>query len=172
MNLVYEGRCWKLGDDVSSDELISAQHVFEYDPQKLREHLLEERLPDFAKQARAGDIVLAGKRFAHGSQHTHPFLAMKAIGLGLLIQAPPRPSFRLAIYCGIPLLDIGRDVIEFLHDADSVRVDFQKGEITNLTDGTKLSVAPLPGFLLDIVQAGGGMGFLQSGQNTTERQET
>ena len=53
MSLIYQGRCWKLGDDVSSDELISAQHVFEYDPQVLRKHLLEERLSQFASQAQS-----------------------------------------------------------------------------------------------------------------------
>lgn len=167
MSLVYEGRCWKLGDDVSSDELISAQHVFEYDPQKLRQHFLQERLPELAKQARKGDILLAGKRFAHGSQHTHPFLAMRAIGLGLLAQNPSRPAFRLAIYSGTPLLDLDKDSADSIIDGDILRVDFTTGEITNLTSENIIKVAPLPEFLMEIVESGGGMGFLQRSKNAT-----
>lgn len=163
-SLIYQGRCWKLGDDVSSDELISAQHVFEYDPQVLRMHLLEERLPQFASQAQAGDIVLAGKRFAHGSQHTHPFLAMKAMGVGLIAEQLLRPPFRLAIYSGIPLLEISQTVQDMLSDGDQIRVDFSTGEIANLTQHTTTQVKPLPDFLLDIVQSGGGLGYMQAMQ--------
>jgi 3-isopropylmalate/(R)-2-methylmalate dehydratase small subunit len=48
LSTVLQGRCWKLGDDVSSDALISARHVFEYDPRQLRKHLLAEDRPEFA----------------------------------------------------------------------------------------------------------------------------
>src|SRR5690606_17451977 len=133
MNLVYEGRCWRLGADVSSDELISANHVFEYDPRALRKHLLADLRPELAKEAKTGDLIVAGKRFAHGSQHTHPFLAMKAIGLGLLAHRLLRPPFRLAIYCGVPLLEIGDDSLAMLGDGDHLRVNFETGQISNLT---------------------------------------
>lgn len=169
-SLIYQGRCWKLGDDVSSDELISAQHVFEYDPQVLRKHLLQERLPRFASEAKAGDIVLAGKRFAHGSQHTHPFLAMKAIGVGLLAEQLLRPPFRLAIYSGIPLLEISQSVQDMLSDGDQIRVNFKTGEVVNLTQHTTSMVNPLPDFLLDIVQAGGGLGYMQAAQSNQRAQ--
>lgn len=171
-SLIYQGRCWKLGDDVSSDELISAQHVFEYDPQVLRKHLLEERLPQFATEAQAGDIMIAGKRFAHGSQHTHPFLAMKAIGVGLLGEQLLRPPFRLAIYSGIPLLEISQSVQDMLDDGDQIRVDFKNGEITNLTQNATIQVKPLPDFLLDIVKAGGGLGYMRATQSNQITQTT
>jgi 3-isopropylmalate/(R)-2-methylmalate dehydratase small subunit len=162
MDLLYEGRCWKLGDDVSSDELISARHVFEYDPGQLRKHLLEEPRPAFAREARAGDIIVAGKRFASGSQHTHPFLAMKAIGLGLLAHRLLRAPFRLAIYCGVPVLEIGEDALAMFDDGDRMRVDFETGRISNLTRERHVDAAPLPDFLLQIVRAGGGLGYLSA----------
>jgi len=162
MNLVYEGRCWKLGDDVSSDELISARHVFEYDPEQLRKHLLEELRPALAREAQAGDIIVAGKRFASGSQHTHPFLAMKAIGLGLLAYRPLRAPYRLAIYSGVPLLEISEDALAVFDDGDRMHVDFETGRIANLTRKRQIDAAPPPSFLLQIVQAGGGLGYLSA----------
>jgi 3-isopropylmalate/(R)-2-methylmalate dehydratase small subunit len=161
MNLILEGRCWKLGDDVSSDELISARHVYEYDPRQLRKHLLAERRPAFAAEAAAGDILLVGRRFAHGSQHTHPFLAMKEMGVGLVARTLARPPFRLAIYTGVPVLEIGEAGAATLADGDRLRVDFSSGLIENLSAGTRQQLAPLPGFLLDIVRAGGGLPFLR-----------
>ncbi|HYG41777.1 MAG TPA: 3-isopropylmalate dehydratase [Bordetella sp.] len=161
MNLIYQGRCWKLDDDVSSDELISARHVFEYDPEQLRKHLLAETRPELATQAKPGDLIVAGKRFAHGSQHTHPFLAMKAMGLGLLAHRLFRPPFRLAIYSGVPLLELGEEALDMFGDGEQMHVDFNTGLITNITRGQQLEATPLPDFLLQIVQAGGGLGYLR-----------
>lgn len=160
MNLIYEGRCWKLDDDVSSDDLISARHVFEYDPERLRRHLLAERHPVFNREVKRGDIILAGKRFAHGSQHTHPFLAMKAIGVGLVARRLLRPPFRLAIYSGVPLLEITEDIFRMFEDGDRMRVDFETGRIGNLTANVETTATPLPDFLLQVVRAGGGLAYL------------
>ncbi len=162
MKLVYQGRCWKLDENISSDELISARHVFEYDPHQLSKYLLAGPLPAFAQQARAGDLIVAGKRFAHGSQHTHPFLAMKAMGLGLVAHQLLRPPFRLSIYCGVPLLEADDDALAMFKDGDQMHVNFETGLIKNLSSGKETSVTPLPEFLLQIVRAGGGLGYLSA----------
>ena len=51
MSRLSSGRAWKFSDDISSDELISARHVFEYDPRLLSKHLLSDLRPAFAQQA-------------------------------------------------------------------------------------------------------------------------
>ncbi|MEO8279795.1 MAG: 3-isopropylmalate dehydratase [Ideonella sp.] len=162
MTMIFEGRCWKLGDDVSSDELISARHVYEYDPRQLRKHLLAELRPEFSRDACAGDLIVAGRRFAHGSQHTHPFLAMKEMGLGLLSCTLARPPFRLAIYTGVPVLEIGQEAAAGLGDGDRLRVDFASGVIDNLSSQAQYQAEPIADFLLEIVAAGGGLGFLRN----------
>lgn len=158
---VHIGRCWKIGDDVSSDQLISAHHTFEYDPRMLRKHLLHDARPELAGQARPGDVLLAGRRFAHGSHHSHPFLAMKEMGLGLLAQQLTRAPFRLAVFMGVPVLEIGRDVIDAISDGDQLEIDYANGNITNKTDGQRFSAAPLPDFLLEIIAAGGGLNYVK-----------
>jgi len=159
--LCLAGRCWRLGDDVASDALISARHVFEYDPRLLRKHILAEVRPEFAAEAKPGDILVVGKRFAHGSQHSHPFIALKEMGVGLIARTLSRPAFRLAIYMGVPLLEVGADVLDQLGDGDRLRVDFATGTIADETSGARLQVDPLPAFLIEIVAAGGGLGHLK-----------
>lgn len=159
--LVRSGRCWKVGHDVASDALINARHAFEYDPRVLRRHLLHELRPDLAAEAQPGDLLLAGRRFAHGSQHSHPFLAMKEIGLGLMAMPLRRSPFRLAVFLGVPIVEIGEEVFDALGDGDRLTVDFATGRIEQLNSGRHWQVTPLPGFLLDVVRAGGGLNSLR-----------
>jgi 3-isopropylmalate/(R)-2-methylmalate dehydratase small subunit len=159
--LVRKGRVWKLGDDVASDLLISANHVFEYDPRLLRKHLLHDLRPELAGEAREGDVLVAGRRFAHGSQHSHPFLAMKEMGLGLLAVKPTRAPFRLAIYMGVPLLEISQEIYAQIADGETLEADFVQGRIALPDSGREFNTPPLPPFLLDIVRAGGGLGYMR-----------
>lgn len=160
-DLVRTGRCWKIGDDVASDQLISARHVFEYDPRVLRRHLLEELRPDLPAQAQPGDVLLAGRRFAHGSHHSHPFLAMKEMGLALLALPLKRAPFRLAVFVGVPLLEVSAEIVDAIGDGDRLEIDFEAGRIRSLTRGDVFTVPPLPDFLRQIVRAGGGLNSLK-----------
>jgi 3-isopropylmalate/(R)-2-methylmalate dehydratase small subunit len=44
-----------------------------------------------------------------------------------------------------------------------LRVDIETGEIVNLTSGNSLAASPAPGFLLDMLRAGGLIAYLKSG---------
>ncbi len=158
----YRGRCWRFGDDLASDELIPPQHVFEYDPKILRRHLLAEVRPELSQQAQPGDMIVAGRNFAAGSNHSHPFLAMREMGLGLICASLSRGPFRLAVFMGIPLLVAGSEVVAALGDGDSLEVDFAAGRIADETTGQEHRVEPLSPFLLDIVSQGGGLAYARS----------
>ena len=156
------GRAWKFAGDISSDQLISARHVFEFDPRMLRHHLLAEVRPEFAQQAQPGDVIVAGRNFAHGSNHSHPFLAMKALGVGLLVRSLSRGPFRLAVFMGIPLLMAGAEVLDAIDDGQQIDIDFSAGTIHNVTTGKLMQVEPLAPFLQDIINAGGGLEFART----------
>lgn len=153
------GRCWRFGDNLSSDQLIQARHVFEYDPQALSRHLLEEVRPELATSAAAGDLIVTGRNFAHGSNHSHPFIAMKEMGLGLLCRSIPRGPYRLAIFMGVNVMTVGDGVIDRLADGDPVEVDFITGTIINHRTGEQFQGDALPPFLQEIVAAGGGLNY-------------
>ena len=154
---VSHGRAWKFDRDVSSDELISARHVFEFDELLLRKHLLEEVRPEITRDAQSGDLLVCAGAFAHGSNHSHPFIAMKALGLGLLTRSLSRGPFRLAIFFGIPFLIVGDEVLQAIRDGDRMSVDFGAGMITNEASGARYQSQGLSPFLQEIVDAGGGL---------------
>lgn len=162
MTGIYRGRCWRFGDNLASDELIPPQHVFEYDPKVLRRHLLAEVRPALSETARPGDLIVAGRNFANGSNHSHPFLAMREMGLGLICGSVSRGPFRLAVFMGIPMLVAGMEAVVALNDGDHLAVDFATGRISNETTGQDRQVEPLSPFLLDIVSQGGGLAYARA----------
>lgn len=156
------GRAWKFSSDISSDQLIAARHVFEFDPRLLRRHLLADVRPEFAQQAQPGDVIVAGRNFAHGSNHSHPFLAMKALGIGLLSRSLARGPFRLAIFMGVPLLLVDSGILDAIDDGQRLDIDFISGTIINHDTGRTMQAEPLAPFLQEIVHAGGGLEFVKS----------
>lgn len=156
------GRAWKFSSDISSDQLISGRHVFEFDPRLLRHHLLADVRPEFAQQAQPGDVIVAGRNFAHGSNHSHPFLAMKGLGVGLLCRSLSRGPFRLAIFMGVPLLMVSSEVLDAIEDGQQLDIDFTRGSIVNVSTGQRMQVEPLAPFLQEIVNAGGGLEYVKT----------
>ncbi len=152
----YRGRCWTLPDGVSSDQLIAPPHVFDFEPDYLRRHLLAEVRPAFAREAKPGDIIVAGANFAHGSIHSHPFIAMKAIGVGLVCRSLSRGPYRLTVFMGVPVLTVDDATYGALRDGDAIEVDFATGRIVDRTTGASFAAEPLPPFLMEIIEAGGG----------------
>ncbi|KZY39816.1 3-isopropylmalate dehydratase [Roseovarius sp. HI0049] len=152
----YKGTCWKLPDGVSSDQLIGPSHVFDFEAETLRKHLLEEVDPRIAAEAKPGDVLVAGRNFAQGSNHSHPFIAMKAMGLGLLCRSISRGPYRLTIFMGVPILTITEEIYTALEHRSRIEVDFTTGDIKALDMGAEFHAEALPLHLLEIVTAGGG----------------
>ena len=80
MKEVIEGRVWTLGPNVDTDQIISGKYLTIIDPEELKKHVFEIALPEFAKEARAGDLLVAGENFGCGSSREHAPQAMRAIG--------------------------------------------------------------------------------------------
>lgn len=158
MSGVSQGRCWKIGHHVSNDQLLSSRFVFEYDLDILSAHCMEDVVPDFPAAAVAGDIVLAGRGFGHGSLHIHPFLAFKAMNVGVLFVSMPRSAFRLAVFAGTRLLQVEETAYDAIADGQELSIDFDSGRIESETGSW--SGSPLSPFLQEIIEAGGGLAYV------------
>ena len=153
-----EGRAWVFGDDIGVDgDLMPLRFALEREtrPEVLAEHVFSGIDPGFAGRAAPGDIVVAGTRFAQGNPHVQGLLGLRGAGLGLLAESIPSGSYRNAVNAGLRFLPRCPGVRTRVADGDRLRVDFRLGTVDNLVSGERLSYAPIPGPLLDIVARGG-----------------
>jgi 3-isopropylmalate dehydratase small subunit len=85
MQDVIEGRVWVLGADVDTDGIIGGKYLTIIDPQELKKHVFEIALPEFAKGARPGDIIVAGENFGCGSSREHAPWAIGDYGFRVIL---------------------------------------------------------------------------------------
>ena len=155
MQDVIEGRVWTLGPDVDTDQIISGKYLTIIDPNELKKHVFEIALPEFAREARAGDILVADENFGCGSSREHAPQAMRAIGVGAVVaDSFARIFFRNAINLGIPAVEV-RGVRAIFEKGDTARIEMSAGRITNLRTARSVSFPPLPHHLLELLEAGG-----------------
>ncbi|MCI4373509.1 MAG: 3-isopropylmalate dehydratase [Thermoplasmata archaeon] len=155
MKDVIEGRVWVLGADVDTDQIISGKHLTIIDPNELKKHVFEIALPEFATEAREGDIIVADENFACGSSREHAPQAMRAIGVGAVVaDSFARIFYRNAINLGIPTIEV-RGVRKIFEKGDTARIEMRAGKITNLRTGAFVTFPPLPAHLLELLEVGG-----------------
>ena len=155
MQDVIEGRVWTLGRDVDTDQIISGKYLTIIDPNELRKHVFEIALPEFAKGAKSGDIIVADENFGSGSSREHAPQAMRAIGVGAVVaDSFARIFFRNAINLGIPTIEAPGVRANF-EMGDPARIEMRSGRVVNLRTGRTVEFPPLPPHLLELLDAGG-----------------
>ena len=150
-----EGRIWKFGDDIDTDAIIPARYLNQTDAGELARHAMEDERPEFSKEVKKGDILLALKNFGCGSSREHAPLALKAVGISCIIaESFARIFYRNGFNQGLPLLE-SLEASKEIQDGDIVQVDLTTGEIFDLTQQKKFSAKPVPPFMQELIEDGG-----------------
>ena len=152
----FEGRARRLGDDINTDYIITSARKREtLDESVLKRYLLETVDGDFAASVRQGDIIVAGRNFGCGSAMEIAVTVILAAGIPAVVASSfSRAFYRNAINNG--LLPIECDTSSIAEgDAIGVVVREESAEVKQLELGRTIIAAPLPAFLLAIVEAGG-----------------
>ncbi len=158
-----EGKTWKFGDDINTDEIIPARYLNTIDPAELAEHCMEDTTehPDFAQITTTGDIVVAGKNFGCGSSREHAPIALKAKGVSCVIAKTfARIFYRNAVNIGLPILESEEAATE-IDEGDQVEIDLTTGFIKNLTKSQSYQTRPFPEFMRQIIAVGGLMNYVK-----------
>lgn len=160
-----KGCIWKFGDDIDTDAIIPARYLNTSDPAELAKHCMEDADPQFSLKVKQGDIILAGKNFGCGSSREHAPIAIKAAGVSCVIAGSfARIFFRNSINIGLPIFECG-EAAEGISEGDLVEVDADSGTITNLTRKEVYQAEPFPGFMQEIINAGGLMSYVAERMN-------
>ena len=148
-------RCWKLGDNVSTDEILPFQYMVLTDPSELGRHILGNVKPGFAERLTRGDVLVAGLNFGYGSSREHAPLALKGAGIGAVVaRSFARIFFRNCINIGLPAI-VCPEAVSGICDGDSIEIDLRLGGIRNAARDAQYAFAPFPPFIMEYVENGG-----------------
>ncbi|MBI2205060.1 MAG: 3-isopropylmalate dehydratase [Candidatus Rokubacteria bacterium] len=118
-------------------------------------HCLTKVDADFPKKVRPGDFVVGGEGTGYGHDHDHACISLRGAGVGAVLCEATNSNFkRNAIHHGLPVVEI-KGVMSRVKTGDELNVDLAGGTLKNVTTGAVLTFRPYPGFLLDILDAGG-----------------
>lgn len=166
-DLVLKGKAIKLGDNISTDDIIPGRFAhLRSNLSELAKHVLEDAMPGFASRVRtlsavgAGKAILvAGKNLGLGSSREHAPVVIKMSGVGaILAKSAARIFFRNAVNQGVPVLLCDTDKIS---DGDELEIDVTGGKIANLTSGITLSCSKMPPIMSAILKEGGLIPYIQ-----------
>jgi 3-isopropylmalate/(R)-2-methylmalate dehydratase small subunit len=157
-------RVWKFGPDIDTDALAPGAYM-KLGIEGIAPHCLEAVRPEFATQVQPGAVIAAGPNFGIGSSREQAVAALVHLGVKAVI-APSFSGlfFRNAFNLGLLLLTTPD--AEQLAEAEQVELDLQTLTLRRPT-GQQLVCQPIPGFLLDMVAAGGLMNQLRLRQGRT-----
>jgi 3-isopropylmalate/(R)-2-methylmalate dehydratase small subunit len=149
------GTAIKFGDNVDTDVILPGRYLVLMDPKDLAKHALEGLDPAFPEKAKKGIIVVGGKNFGCGSSREQAPLALKHAGVKcVLAESFARIFFRNAINIGLPIIEC-KGISASVENGDKLSVDFEAGEIRNVSKGQTLRGTKLPPFILEILSDGG-----------------
>jgi 3-isopropylmalate/(R)-2-methylmalate dehydratase small subunit len=150
-----KGRVWKFGDHVDTDLIIPARFLNVSDKEVLAGNCFADVRPDFARNVRPGDMIVAGVNFGCGSSREHAPWALKTAGIRVVVAASfARIFYRNAFNIGLPVME-AEGALEIFREGDSASVDLSTGEIMAPKSGKRVKAKPIAAFMMEIVRAGG-----------------
>lgn len=159
--MVIKGRVHKFGNDVNTDDIISARYLNTIDPKELGSHCLEILDKDFPAKVKAGDIIVAGNNFGCGSSREHAPIAIKGCGVSLVIaKSFARIFYRNSINIGLPIIELKET--SDIDAGDELEVDLAQGTIKNLTKQKTYQAGPFADFVQQIIEKGGLVNWVKS----------
>ena len=156
-----QGKVFKYPDNVDTDVIIPARYLNTPDAKELALHCMEDIDKNFVNEVSAGDVMVAGWNFGCGSSREHAPLVIKTCGTGCVIaKSFARIFYRNAINIGLPILECV-EAAEEIQAEDEVKVNFDTGEIIDITTGNSYQAQAFPLFIQNIIKAGGLLASLK-----------
>jgi len=159
METRIRGRVWKFGKNVDTDQIIPAEYLVTGNAKELAKHAFEKVRPEFPKNVKKGDIIVADENFGCGSSREHAPRALIGAGISAVIaKSFARIFFRNSINIGLPVIECTVEADEF----DIIDIDFVNGRIINTKTGKEFKFKSMPPFLLNLIESGGLVPYVKS----------
>jgi len=149
------GRVVKMGDNISTDDIIPARYLHLTEPQDLAQHVFEDR-PEIRERLEKTPkpvIIVAGKGFGYGSSREHAPISLKASGIAAVIaESFHRIFFRNSINNALPLIELPQ-APQLFEEGEEVEIDLDQGVIH--AGRGELRFPPYPPELAQLLARGG-----------------
>ena len=158
---IVEGKVWRFGDNVDTDQIIPAERLVVTNLDHLNDFIFEQVRPGFAEKVGKGDILVAGKNFGCGSSREHAPLSLMEAGFSCIIaESFARIFSRNSMNIGLLLVECKADAKE----GDTVKVSISEGKVTDETSGKEWSFEKYPEFIQKLIDAGGLVNLVKEGK--------
>lgn len=149
-----KGRVWKYGDGINTDVIFPGKYTYTVtDPKEQARHALEDLDPNFAREVREGDIIVAGRNWGNGSSREQAVGALKASGVKAIVaKSFARIYFRNAVNNGL-LPIVSPEAVDAINSGETIEINLATNHV--VTEAGEFPFPPLSPSLLAIVQAGG-----------------
>jgi 3-isopropylmalate/(R)-2-methylmalate dehydratase small subunit len=160
--MTRHGRCFVFGDNVNTDEIIPARYLSSGDADELAQHCMEDLRPGFGRRDDLeGAVLVAGENFGCGSSREHAPLAIKAAGIGCVVaRSFARIFLRNSINIGLPIVELAET--ERFAEGEEAEIDFDRGEVRNLSRKAVYRFKPYPDFLKRVIDRGGWIPYIKA----------
>jgi 3-isopropylmalate dehydratase small subunit len=156
-----QGKVWIVDkDNIDTDMIYHNRYLTITDIGQMGQYTFDnlEGFKDFAKKAQKGDIVVTGKNFGCGSSRQQAVDCFKSLGVSALIAESFGAIYeRNAINAAFPILT-GELIKAGIDNGDTISVDFETGEVENITKNKKHKIEPFSEVQLEIYKRGGLLG--------------
>jgi 3-isopropylmalate/(R)-2-methylmalate dehydratase large subunit len=159
------GTIWNYSDvdNLNTDQMFAGKHTYNVlssDPVAIIPLLFEDFDPDFHRNAKEGDIIIAGENFGCGSSREHPSVGLAYLGIKtVLVKSVNRIFYRSSINQGLALV-VHREAVESYNPGDDVDIDFDNSRIR--VGNRQFSFEPLPQKLKQILDKKGLVNYMKA----------
>ena len=145
------GRVWKFGDSIETDAI---NPYYRYPTmEELKQHTMEAYRPEFPKQVRPGDILVAGRNFGCGS--SRPGLVLREVGIVAIVAESVARLFLRNSIARATAIFMAPGVTSIVNDGETLEIDYPNGTIRNPATGRSVEVRKFPPLIEEIFTAGG-----------------
>ncbi len=146
-----QGRVWKFGDSIETDAI---NPYYRYPTMaELKQHTMEVYRPEFPREVRAGDVMVAGKNFGCGS--SRPGLVLREVGIAAIVaESVARLFLRNSIGRAIPIF-VAPGVSGIVEDGETLEVNYSSGLVRNPGNGKTIALRKYPPLIERIFECGG-----------------
>lgn len=150
---------WIFADNINTDLITPGRYNMVVDKNDLKNIVFIEYNPEFNRNVKDGDLVIAGNNFGCGSSRETAASALKSCGIKAIIaKSFARIFYRNALNHGLLTIKFNTDM---LTNPSQIKLDIENNMIIDLGTGQHWSVE-IPETFKIMYKSGGVINFLKS----------